>query len=36
MTGIITFSSKLPAAPPNATAASFPITCVHTWASPRR
>ena len=31
ITGIMTFSSKLPAAPPNATAASFPITCVHTW-----
>ena len=31
ITGIITFSSKFPAAPPNATAASFPITCVHTW-----
>src|ERR1035441_4872176 len=31
ITGIITFSSKFPAAPPNATAASLPITCVHTW-----
>jgi hypothetical protein len=28
--GSITFSSKLPAAPPNATAASLPITCAQT------
>ena len=31
MTGSMTLSSKLPAAPPNATAASLPITCAHTW-----
>src|SRR5271169_5967605 len=31
MTGIITLSSKLPAAPPKATAASLPITWVQTW-----
>ena len=31
MTGSITFSSKLPAAPPNTTAASLPMTCATTW-----
>ena len=31
MTGSITLSSKLPAEPPNATAASLPITCATTW-----
>ena len=31
MTGIMTLSSKFPAAPPNATAASLPMTCVQTW-----
>ncbi len=31
MTGSITFSSKLPAAPPNATAASLPTTWATTW-----
>ena len=29
--GSITFSSKFPAAPPNAIAASLPITCATTW-----
>ena len=27
----MTFSSKLPAAPPHATAASLPMTCATTW-----
>ena len=31
MTGSMTFSSKLPAAPPKATAASLPTTCATTW-----
>ena len=31
MTGIITFSSKLPAAPAKATAASLPITWAQIW-----
>ena len=31
MTGSITLSSRLPAAPPNATAASLPMTCATTW-----
>ena len=31
ITGSITLSSKLPAAPPNATAASLPMTCAQTW-----
>src|ERR1700730_17096155 len=31
MTGSITLSSRLPAAPPNATAASLPMTWAHTW-----
>ena len=31
MTGSITLSSKLPAAPPNATAASLPMTWAQTW-----
>src|SRR5437588_8544564 len=31
ITGSITLSSKLPAEPPNATAASLPTTCDTTW-----
>src|SRR4051795_9312042 len=31
MTGSMTLSSKLPAAPPKATAASLPTTCDTTW-----
>ena len=31
MTGSMTLSSKLPAAPPQATAASLPTTCATTW-----
>src|SRR5258707_2755325 len=31
ITGIITFSSRLPAAPAKATAASFPMTWAQTW-----
>src|SRR3954451_10739442 len=31
MTGSMTLSSRLPAAPPNATAASLPTTCATTW-----
>src|SRR5664279_991958 len=31
ITGSITFSSKLPAAPPNTTAASLPMTWATTW-----
>ena len=33
MTGVITFSSKLPAAPPHAIVASLPITCAQTISS---
>src|SRR6266851_7356735 len=31
ITGIMTFSSKFPADPPNATAVSLPITWAQTW-----